>query len=79
MSQETRSANALTLQVTIHSADEKEPVALSVHHTPIAVTLAFFSEETFVVVRRIADSAGSRLQGRASDGWSPYNPAKRVW
>eukprot|EP01133_Synstelium_polycarpum_P001184 gene1184-1362_t len=34
---------------TIHPVDEREPVPLSIHHTPIAITFGFFPNEAMVV------------------------------
>eukprot|EP01130_Rhizamoeba_saxonica_P016527 TRINITY_DN765_c0_g1_i3.p2 TRINITY_DN765_c0_g1~~TRINITY_DN765_c0_g1_i3.p2 ORF type:complete len:377 (-),score=102.55 TRINITY_DN765_c0_g1_i3:2002-3132(-) len=43
----------LTIQgenVTIHSADDREPVPLSIHHMPICVTFGIFDEGNILVV-----------------------------
>jgi len=37
-------------EITIHTADEKEPVALSIHHMPLLVTFAFFVQGKFLLV-----------------------------
>ncbi|PIK38244.1 hypothetical protein BSL78_24921 [Apostichopus japonicus] len=37
-------------QVTIHSLEDREPVALSIHHMPICVTFAFFQEGKYLLV-----------------------------
>ncbi|KAN0025484.1 hypothetical protein ACTFIU_003745 [Dictyostelium citrinum] len=34
---------------TIHSLDEREPVPLSIHHTPISITFGFFPNEIMIV------------------------------
>ncbi|KAK5574521.1 hypothetical protein RB653_009774 [Dictyostelium firmibasis] len=34
---------------TIHSLDEREPVPLSIHHTPISITFGFFPNEVMIV------------------------------
>lgn len=30
-------------EVTIHSIDEKEPIPLTIHHTPLSITYALFN------------------------------------
>lgn len=34
--------DASTSEITVHDPDVREPVALSLHHTPLAVTFALF-------------------------------------
>ncbi|KAL9673634.1 hypothetical protein QQ045_029895 [Rhodiola kirilowii] len=37
-------------EVIVHPAEEKEPLPLIVHHLPVAVTFAFFSNDNVVVI-----------------------------
>uniref|UniRef100_A0A7N0RI82 Protein ECERIFERUM 7 n=2 Tax=Kalanchoe fedtschenkoi TaxID=63787 RepID=A0A7N0RI82_KALFE len=37
-------------EVIVHSAEEREPLPLIVHHLPVAVTFAFFSNDNVVVI-----------------------------
>ncbi|EGC33294.1 hypothetical protein DICPUDRAFT_154682 [Dictyostelium purpureum] len=36
-------------EATIHPIDEREPVPLSIHHTPISITFGFFPNEIMIV------------------------------
>eukprot|EP01119_Soliformovum_irregulare_P018220 TRINITY_DN5540_c0_g1_i2.p1 TRINITY_DN5540_c0_g1~~TRINITY_DN5540_c0_g1_i2.p1 ORF type:complete len:465 (-),score=146.93 TRINITY_DN5540_c0_g1_i2:304-1530(-) len=36
--------------VTVYSAEDREPVALSIHHVPVTVTFAFFEDGEVVIV-----------------------------
>ncbi|KAJ8028494.1 Exosome complex component RRP45 [Holothuria leucospilota] len=37
-------------EVTVHSLEDREPVALSIHHMPICITFAFFQEGKYLLV-----------------------------
>ncbi|GBM37498.1 Exosome complex component RRP45 [Araneus ventricosus] len=37
-------------EVTVHSLDDREPVSLNLHHMPIAITMALFSQGTYIVM-----------------------------
>ena len=48
--------------VTVHSVEEKEPVALNLHHMPISVNLALFAQGKYILV----DPSG--LEEKICDG-----------
>ncbi|GAA6026811.1 hypothetical protein JCM8097_005877 [Rhodosporidiobolus ruineniae] len=37
-------------EVTVHSMDERVPVALAIHHSPMCLTFAFFGEDSLAVL-----------------------------
>lgn len=50
--------DASTSSVTIHSPDVREPLPLSVHHTPLAVTFALFGVRALLFLIDLSLCAG---------------------